>query len=84
MFPAVELMAHLVRQSGKSVLTSTSITPQAWAANFPTCVRPIASRTPLRAPSEPTTYLARTVRSSPARSPATYFTRTSTGYSPAL
>ena len=67
MLPASALIAHLVRQSGKSVLTRTSITPHAWAANAPTCLRPIASRTPLRAPSHPTTYFARTVRSSPAR-----------------
>src|SRR6187551_1158140 len=49
MLPASALIAHFVRQSGKSVFTSTSMTPHAWAEMPPTCLRPIASRTPLRA-----------------------------------
>ncbi len=73
MFPAAALIAHLMRQSGKSVSTSTSITPHAWRAAAPTCVRPIAWRTPLRAPSHPTTYRATIVRS-----PSAVRTRTST------
>ena len=42
------------------------MTPQAWLAWSPTSVQPIDSRTPLRAPSAPTTYFARTMRSSPS------------------
>ncbi|SLJ82876.1 Uncharacterised protein [Mycobacteroides abscessus subsp. abscessus] len=49
--------------SGKSVSASTSITPQAWLAWLPMNRRPMASRTRLRAPSQPITYLALTMRS---------------------
>ncbi|SIN05155.1 Uncharacterised protein [Mycobacteroides abscessus subsp. abscessus] len=80
--PCREEIAHLVRRSGKSVLASTSITPHAWLATSPSSFRPIARRTPERAPSQPMTYFAHTVRSSPARGPAVCFTRTTTGRSP--
>ncbi len=45
------------------------MTPQAWNAEFPAIVQPIAARTALRAPSAPSTYFARTTFSWPARSP---------------
>ena len=80
--PAFDWMAHLVRMSGKSVTASTSMTPQAWFAWSPARVQPIDSRTLLRAPSPPTTYLARIVRSSPSWSPAVRTSVTATGYSP--
>jgi hypothetical protein len=58
------------------------MTPQAWLAWSPASVQPIDSRTLLRAPSAPTTYLARTTRSWPASSPAVRTRVTVTGYSP--
>lgn len=67
MEPFTELIAHLVRMSGKSVLASTSITPHAWLAPWPSSLRPMDLRTREAAPSQPNTYLARTVRSSPSR-----------------
>ena len=63
--PVPDWMAHLVRMSGKSVTARASITPQAWLAWSPARVQPIDSRTLLRAPSAPTTYLARTMRCLP-------------------
>ena len=51
--------------SGKSVTARTSITPQDSFVASPTSSRPIAVRTPLREPSQPTTYLARIVEVSP-------------------
>ncbi len=47
--------------SGKSVTARTSITPQDSFVASPTSSRPIAVRIALRAPSQPTTYLARIV-----------------------
>ncbi len=43
------------RMSGKSVFSRTSITPHALLAESPRSARPIAVRTVLRAPSQPTT-----------------------------
>ena len=48
------------------------MTPQAWLAWSPASVQPIDSRTLLRAPSAPTTYLARTMRSWPSSGPAVW------------
>ena len=80
--PAPDWMAHLVRMSGKSVTARTSMTPQAWLAWSPARVQPIDSRTLLRAPSAPTTYLARTMRSWPSSGPEVWTRVTVTGYSP--
>ena len=56
MFPwFAEWIAHFTRMSGKSVVTSTSMTPHDWFIGSPASSRPIAVRTPLRAPSQPTT-----------------------------
>lgn len=41
------------------------MTDQAWAEGSRTTSMPVQSRTQLRDPSQPTTYLARTVRSCP-------------------
>ena len=59
---SADWIAALSRMSGKSVTASMSMTPQAWLAKSPRGTAPIASRTRLRAPSQPTTYFARTVR----------------------
>ena len=59
---SADWIAALSRMSGKSVTASMSTTPQAWLAKSPRGTAPIASRTRLRAPSQPTTYLARTDR----------------------
>ena len=80
--PSWDWMAHLVRMSGKSVFASTSMTPHAWLAWSPAMVQPIEARTLLRAPSAPTTYLARTVRVWPSSGPAVWRSVTETGYSP--
>ncbi len=77
MLPASDWIEHFVRMSGKSVTASVSMTPHAWNAWSPAMVQPIESRTRLRAPSPPSTYFARTVRSTPSCS-----RRTETGYSP--
>jgi hypothetical protein len=69
-------IAALSRMSGKSVTASMSTTPQAWLAKSPCGTAPIASRTRLRAPSHPTTYLARTTFSEPLD---TSFNVTTTG-----
>ena len=70
--------------SGKSVGTRTSITPQDWFIGAPASSRPIAARTPLREPSQPTTYLARMVEVSPVSSNSfKCATVTVTGYSDA-
>ncbi len=82
MLPASEEIAHLVRMSGKSVFTSTSITPQAWFRESPRRVPPIAVRTWLRAPSQPTAYRARTTRSSPTPSPVVRRSVATTGCVP--
>ena len=58
------------------------MTPHAWLAWSPAMVQPIDSRTLLRAPSAPTTYLARTMRSRPSSGPAVCASVTVTGYSP--
>ena len=58
-------IAVFIRMSGKSVMASTSITPQAWLAEFPCSARPSDLRTALRAPSQPTTKRAFTVSSLP-------------------
>ena len=79
MLPACDWIAHLVRMSGKSVTASTSMTPHAWFADWPASVQPIDDRTPLQAPSAPTTYLARIVRSSSFRSPVVCAKTTCTG-----
>ena len=54
-------IAALSPISGKSVTASMSTTPQAWLAKSPCGDAPIASRTLLCAPSQPTAYFARTV-----------------------
>ena len=69
--PAPDWIAHLRRMSGKSVTARTSMTPQAWNAELPSMVQPIAVRTLLRAPSAPSTYLARTTFSCPSRTRVT-------------
>ena len=76
---SADWIAALSRMSGKSVTASMSTTPQAWLAKSPRGSAPIASRTRLRAPSQPTTYLARTVVSAPL---ATSRSVTTTGCSP--
>ena len=81
MEPAAEWMMHLARMSGKVVVASTSITPQAWLAASPFMVQPMDLRTLERAPSQPTTYLARTVRWVAASGPAVRSRVTATGYS---
>ena len=58
---SAEEIAHLTRMSGKSVTARTSITPHDWFVASPVSSRPIAARVALRAPSQPTTYLARIV-----------------------
>ena len=60
-----EWIADLSRMSGKSVTARTSMTPHDWFIASPTSSRPIAVRTLLRAPSQPTTYRARIVEVSP-------------------
>ena len=58
------------------------MTPQDWFVASPTSSRPIAVRTLLREPSQPTTYLARIVESSPVSSGSFTCCRvTVTGYS---
>ena len=80
--PSWDWIAHLVRMSGKSVAARTSMTPHACIACSPTSLRPMHSRTLLRAPSAPSTYLARTVRSSPSPVPPCRRSLTTTGCSP--
>ncbi len=81
MLPSLaDWMAALSRMSGKSVTASMSTTPQAWLAKSPRGTAPMASRTRLRAPSQPTTYLARTVTSAPL---STWRSVATTGCSPA-
>jgi hypothetical protein len=46
------------------------MTPHDWFIGSPTSSRPIAVRTLLRAPSQPTTYVARIVDVSPVGCPA--------------
>ena len=81
MLPCSDWIAHLVRMSGKSVTASASSTAHACMACWPTKGRPRSVRTALRAPSHPTTYLARTDRSVPSRSPPAWRIMTRTGYS---
>ena len=50
-----EWIAFFSRMSGKSVTARTSMTPQDWFIGSPASSRPIAVRTPLREPSQPTT-----------------------------
>src|SRR3954449_7573333 len=59
--PLPDWIVALNRMSGKSVVASRSITPQALSWPAPCGVRPMDSRTVLRAPSHPTTNLASTV-----------------------
>ena len=60
------------------------MTPHDWFVASPASSRPIASRTPLREPSQPTTYLARIVEVSPVSSaPFRCCELTVTGYSDA-
>ena len=54
MLPCEDFRIDFMRMSGKSVTQSTSITPQAWLAESPLSSRPMARRTALRAPSQPT------------------------------
>ena len=60
--PLPAWMVHLNRMSGKSVTASRSITPQALSSPWRAMLRPMDWRT-LCAPSQPATYLARTVTS---------------------
>ena len=82
MLPCAEEIAHLTRTSGKSVTARTSITPHTSSVASPTSSRPIAPRIALRAPSQPTTYAARTEPSDSATVTPSASTETPVAVSP--